>query len=134
MQASTPATILVVEESAAVRELIEHALRECGHAVLSTKDAFEAFEVARRIRVDLLVLGALGGGRAPTLVRDLRSIQAGLRIVTVGDSDEHLAPIDSSTELSTPFSLTELRETVASSLAGRGGHALMRVRRTGSSA
>src|SRR5947209_17769686 len=73
MQPSTPATILVVEESAAVRELIEHALRECGHAVLSTKDAFEAFEVARRIRVDLLVLGALGGGRVPTLVRDLRS-------------------------------------------------------------
>jgi hypothetical protein len=49
-------TILVLHEHAGVIELIEAALRDRGLRVLGTLDAFEAAEIVRRLRVDLLVI------------------------------------------------------------------------------
>jgi CheY-like chemotaxis protein len=69
------ATILVVEENAAVLELIDQILRESGHRVLSTRHALEAIEVAGRVRIDVVVAGALPEVRA--LVCQLHSIRGG---------------------------------------------------------
>ena len=49
-------TIVVLHEHAGVIELIEVALRDRGLRVLGTADAFEAAEVVRRLKVDLLVI------------------------------------------------------------------------------
>jgi hypothetical protein len=49
-------TIVVLHEHAGVVELIEAALRDRGLRVLDTLDAFEAAEVIRRLKVDLLVI------------------------------------------------------------------------------
>jgi CheY-like chemotaxis protein len=107
------ATILVVEENTAVLELIDQVLRESGHHVLSTKDVLEAIEVARRVRIDVLVAGVLLDAR--TLVCQLRSIQPEVHIILC-DLDDERETIDRTTRLTTPLSLTDLREAVAAGL------------------
>jgi CheY-like chemotaxis protein len=110
------ATILVVEENAAVLELIDQVLRECGHRVLSTKDALEAIEVAGRVRIDVVVAGVLLEVR--TLVCQLRSIQPELDIILC-DPDDDRETIERATRLSSPLSLGELRDAVATNLGRR---------------
>ena len=119
---STPAaTILVLEENPAVQDLIDQALCGSGHRVLTTKNALEALEVVRRVRIDVLVLGLLHG-MGQTLVGEFRSIQAGMRIVSISDPDDDLDGIDHSARLSSPFSLDDLREAAAAALGSpRGG-------------
>ena len=114
MRPTISATILVLEENAAVQELIDQTLRESGHRVLGTKDALEAIELVRRVRIDVVVVGVLIGGQA--LVSELRVIQPGLRIVGMRDADVDPAQIDAAATLSSPFSLDDLREAVAASL------------------
>jgi len=111
--ATRPATILVLEENAAVEELIDQALRASGHRVLTTENALEALEVVRRIRIDVLVVGVLLGERGQTLVGEFRSIQDDLRIVTISGPNDDVRGIDPSARLSSPFSLEDLREAAA---------------------
>jgi DNA-binding NtrC family response regulator len=114
--ATSPATILVLEENAAVQELMDQALRESGHRVLSTENALEALEVVRRVRIDVLVAGGLLEEGRETLVVELRSVQPELRIVSIYGPDDDLEKIDRGASLSSPFSLDDLREVVAASL------------------
>jgi DNA-binding response OmpR family regulator len=114
--AAPPATILVLEENAAVEDLIEQALRESGHRVLTTQNALEALEVVRRVQIDVLVVGELLGERGQTLVGEFRSIQPGLRIVSISGPNEDLKGIDPSACLSSPFSLDDLREVATAGL------------------
>jgi two-component system phosphate regulon response regulator PhoB len=115
----TPATIVVLEENPAAQELIEQALRESGHRVLVTKNPIEALELARRVRIDLVV------GDVPlrdewTVLRQLRAADRGLRVLLVRASDQPIrADFDGNATLSSPFSLEELREAVAAALGGR---------------
>jgi DNA-binding response OmpR family regulator len=104
-----PATILVLEENAAVQELIDQALRESGHRVLTTNNALEALELLQRIRVDIVVVGDLLDERGQTLLGELHSVQAGLRIVSVSGPDADDRPRGNRSE----------REVVQPVLAGR---------------
>jgi DNA-binding response OmpR family regulator len=115
----TRATILVLEESPAVQELIDQALRELGHRVLSTKDALEALDVVRRVRVDVLVVGVLLDAEKQSLVRELRSIQSEVRIVSICGPEDDAEEIDDGASLFTPFSLDDLRAAVAPGLPRR---------------
>ena len=105
---SSHATVLVLEENTAVQELIDQALRPAGHQVLATHDAFEALEIARRVQVDVLVAGSLLDTRMEALFDELRSIQAGLHVVSIHDS----GGVGHAT-LASPISLDELAEAVA---------------------
>jgi len=116
-------TIVVVEESASVQELLEHALRESGHRVLVTRDPREAFELARRIRIDALVCDlAIIEQRGPGLIRRLHEMQPSLPVLYLADrgpaGEEALE--DGST-LQTPFSLDEFQEAVAAAIDRRTG-------------
>ena len=77
--------------------------------------------MARRVRIDVLVAGVLLGQRRQTLVDEFRSIQPGLRIVSICDPGEDIQKIDRIVRLSSPFALDELREAVAAGLDDRGG-------------
>jgi len=77
----TAATIVVVHESLAVLELIEQALRELGHCVLTTNNALEALDVVGQVTVDLLLLEAPDCVTARDLARDFRTIQPQVRVV-----------------------------------------------------
>jgi CheY-like chemotaxis protein len=90
MNGGRPATIVVVNEHYGVLELIETALRERGARVFATRDSFEALEIVRRLKVDLVVLS-----RAQTHVaRDLQVSQPGLSAVVLGDEPIWLAEIE----------------------------------------
>ncbi len=100
MPAGRPATILVLEKNAAARELIDQALRESGDRILVTDDPNEAIELARRVRIDLLVSDV-------TLLQHHDS-RNGQGFVEAEDG----------ITLHTPFSLDELQKAVAD-LLGR---------------
>jgi CheY-like chemotaxis protein len=100
------ATVLVLEASPAVQELVDQGLREAGHRVLATGSPDEALEVVRRVRVDVLVAGMVNG-EVEALVDELREIQAGLRLVSIpGANGATPAPV----------SLEALVEAVAASV------------------
>jgi CheY-like chemotaxis protein len=115
------ATILVLEENSAVQELIDQALRESGYRVLSTHNALEAVEVVRRVRIDVLVVGDLAGEQGERLADELRSVQPELQIVWIRAPDDETEGVDRSTSLPWPFSLDDLRMTVAMSVEHVGG-------------
>ena len=124
MASTLPATILVLEEDAAVQELIDQALRESGHRVLTTHNALEALEVVRRVRIDVLVVGLLLQERGQTLVGEFHSIQAGMRIVSISGPNDDLQGIDRTTGLSSPFSLDDLLKAAAAALDSSPGREL----------
>jgi DNA-binding response OmpR family regulator len=107
-------TIVIVEESAAVQELVEQALRESGDRVLVTQNALEVLDVARRVRIDLLVIDI---DSQPGLVEELRESQPDLRLLYLSDSPvEQPAGPGHSLLLLTPFSLSALRAGIAAGL------------------
>jgi len=120
---SSRGTIIVIEESASVQELLEHALREAGHRVLVTRDPREAFELARRVRIDALVCDlAIVEQRGSGLVRRLREMQPSLPVlylVDQGPAGEEA--LEDGSTLQTPFSLDELQEAVAAAIDRRTG-------------
>ena len=120
MPAGRPATIFVLEKNAAARELIDQALRESGDRILVTDDPNEAIELARRVRVDLLVsdVTLLHHYEQPFL-KHLRSIERGLRVLYLDSRNgQGFVEAEDGVTLHTPFSLDELREAVAD-LLGR---------------
>ncbi|HEX9379471.1 MAG TPA: response regulator [Gaiellaceae bacterium] len=107
-------TIVVVEESPAVQELVEQAVRDVGDCVLVTQNALEVLDVARRVRIDLLVIDI---DSEPGLVEEVRESQPDLRVLYLSDhADEQPTRPEHSLPLLTPFSLGELRMAVASLL------------------
>src|SRR5690242_431134 len=54
--ATRPASILVVEDDAAIRDLLTEALEAAGLRVLSVRDGFAALNEVRRAAPDLIVL------------------------------------------------------------------------------
>lgn len=115
------ATILVLETNPALQDLIDQALRESGHRVLTTNNALEALELLHRVRVDVVVLGELLEERGATLLEELRSIQAGLRIVSISGPDDDLEGMEAAARLCCPFSLNDLREAAGAALDSRAG-------------
>jgi DNA-binding response OmpR family regulator len=111
----TPATIVVLEESAAVQDLVDQALRESGDRVLISNNPIEALELASRLRIDLLIadVGLLEQSD-PHVVKELQSV-AYFLYTNVRDGSR-LAQLESGTTLRSPFSLDELRGAVVAAL------------------
>jgi CheY-like chemotaxis protein len=82
---------MVVHDSAAVLELIEQSLGGRGNLVFTTRDPFEAVDVAKRVQVDLLIVDGRDRDPEDGLVRDLRTIQPGMRTMHLGPDRVSLA-------------------------------------------
>jgi DNA-binding response OmpR family regulator len=107
-------TIVIVEESAAVQELVEQALRESGDRVLVTQNALDVLDVAHRVRIDLLVIDM---DAEAGLVEEVRESQPDLRVLYLSDHPDGQQPgLERSPALLTPFSLDELRAAIAALL------------------
>jgi two-component system, cell cycle sensor histidine kinase and response regulator CckA len=85
-------TLLLVEDEAAVRELLAEALRNQGYRVLRAADGEEALEAARRIEGDLHLLVTdviMPGMSGQMLAQRLAAERPGLRVLFVsGYGDE----------------------------------------------
>jgi DNA-binding response OmpR family regulator len=109
--ATRASTIVIVEESAALQELVEQALRAGGDWVLVTGNPLEVLDVARRVRIDLLVVHIESGRE---LFEEVQVLQPDLRVLYLVDETEELpAGLDSVAALPTPFSLGQLRAAIA---------------------
>jgi DNA-binding response OmpR family regulator len=107
-------TIVIVEESAAVQELVEQALRETGDCVIVSQNPLEVLDVARRVRIDLLVIDI---DAKPGLVEEVRESQPNVRVLYLSDStEEQPAGLGLDPPLLTPFSLDEFRAAIAARL------------------
>lgn len=121
MQARSRVTVVVVEQSAAAQELMEHVLREAGHRVLVTRNPLEALDLGRRIRIDVLVADVAPLDQEESdLVEELRRIQPWLPVLYLGGRDWlYGADTDNASALEPPFSLDELEEAVATAATRR---------------
>ncbi len=111
MAGTRASTIVIVEESAALQELVEQAVRADGNCVLVTGNLLEVLDVARRLRIDVLVAHLESCGE---LFEEVQALQPELRVLYLVDgSDDLPTGPDSVAALRTPFSLGELRAAIA---------------------
>jgi DNA-binding response OmpR family regulator len=102
----TELVVVVVGQSLAVLELIEVALRDAGHRVLTTTRPEEVVVLARSVRIDVLVVDR--GDALVALEQELRLVQPDVRVVRVCDPDERQFVGSNGAAIARPVSLHEL--------------------------
>jgi CheY-like chemotaxis protein len=116
-------TVLVVDDEALVRDLVEELLVDEGYRVVAVPDAAAAEAAAAREPVlDALVVDVVlpGGGGGAELAARVRSTHpaAGVVLVSGYAPDEGELPADVRF-LQKPFSAVQLRDALAAALEGR---------------
>ncbi|MDO5632465.1 MAG: ATP-binding protein [Paracoccus sp. (in: a-proteobacteria)] len=123
-----PATVLLVEDEAAVRAFAARALRMKGYEVLEAASAEAALELLAddRLSVDVFVTDVVMPGMdGPSWVRTALVDRPQTRVVFMSGYTEDIfgeghAPVPNSVFLAKPFTLAELTEVVARHLSGQG--------------
>jgi two-component system, cell cycle sensor histidine kinase and response regulator CckA len=111
------ATILVVEDDRAIRELISKFLRQEGHVVIEASDGAIALEMLETLKFDLVitdfVMPKLNGVK---LVEQLHAVQPRMPIIFITG---YLSAVSGKTLLedvaeilTKPFQLKDLRSTI----------------------
>ncbi len=112
-----PASILVVDDEPAVRDLIEDVLADDGHAVRGAGDGLAALAEVAREPPDLIVCDLLMprlDGRS--LVARLREAGVGIPVVVVSAVPGRAAGLAVAGVVAKPFDLDHLRDAVARAL------------------
>jgi len=123
--AAHPATIILVEDEALVREITARVLGRAGYTVLEAQDGEEALQMVRRHagHIDLVitdvVMARLGGLE---LARRVAGEQPGLPILLMSGYNSEEMPADDPTIsfLQKPFTPNALLQTVSALLANAG--------------
>jgi DNA-binding response OmpR family regulator len=102
--------VVVVGDSLAGLELIEAALGDAGHRVVTTTKPEEVVVLARSIRIDVLI-GDRGDALA-SLEQELRLVQPDMHVVRVCDPDELQLAGSNGAAIARPMSLHELDAVV----------------------
>ena len=119
-------TILVVEQDAAVREVIARCLRAQGYRVQSASDDAEALGVARACapaRIDLLLTDVvLPGMSGPSLAAELATVYPDMAVLYISGYRDHTSVgqlhSDEAALMQKPLVLTELGWKVRELLDG----------------
>ena len=106
----TELVVVVLGQSLAGLELIDAALTSSGHRVLTTTNPEEVVELARSIRIDVLI-GDLGDALV-ALQEELGVVQPDVRMVRVCDADELQLDGFDGAAIARPVSLRELDAVV----------------------
>ena len=120
------ATILVVDDDPAVRELTVSALEEMNYRVLAAENGRVALEVLRQAgTVDLavidLVMPVMNGRELATRIRAVEPGRAILFMTGYDDLSESEDPFAQEMVIKKPFKLVELAAAVERALPGRDG-------------
>ncbi len=117
-----PATILVVDDDADVRDIAVNGLRDFGYQVLEAENGYAALERLARDRIDLVLMDvAMPGMNGIETIRRAREIHPRLpAIFTSGYADTTVfAPIVDDPLLQKPYRLDKLASAVTSALQAR---------------
>jgi PAS domain S-box-containing protein len=119
-------TILVVEDEAGIRRMLQETLRECGYTVLPVGNAQDAMPLilAARQKIDLLITDVvMPGWSGPEVAKHFRAVRHGVPVLLIsGHAGKTLAghgviPADVNL-LVKPFTSQTLARTVRDALAG----------------
>ncbi|MAE93634.1 MAG: hypothetical protein CL910_03140 [Deltaproteobacteria bacterium] len=124
-------TILVVEDEAAIRRMLDRALSRTGHEVLTASDGATALERARGRDLDLVISDVmLGGERGPAIVDGLLAIHPDARVIYIsGYADAgDLGIPDGVPLVAKPFAMAEVEAVVQRLIASRRGCEALRRR------
>ncbi len=84
ISASSPATVLVVDDEAHVREVTAMALKHSGHSVVSAAGAEQAMEILREENIDVIISDVrMPGLDGIEFLRRVREEQPGIRFVVM---------------------------------------------------
>jgi DNA-binding response OmpR family regulator len=106
--------VVVVGQSLAGLELIDAALRDAGHRVLTTTKPEEVAVLGRSIRIDVLI--GDHGDALVALEQELRLVQPDVRVVRVCDPDELQLDGGNGAAIARPVSLHELDVVVRTAM------------------
>ena len=115
-------TLLIVEDEAAVRNLVASALRNDGYTMLLAASAEDALALADSVRdpIDLLLTDAIMPGKSGMeLAAIMVARYAGLRVIIMSGYTEETLPVDTGervTLLQKPFTPRELRRRIRETL------------------
>jgi two-component system cell cycle sensor histidine kinase/response regulator CckA len=115
-------TLLIVEDEAAVRNLVASALRNDGYRMLLASSAEDALTIADSLRdpIDLLLTDAIMPGKSGMeLAAIMVERYAGLRVIIMSGYTEETLPVDTGervTLLQKPFTPRELRRRIRETL------------------
>jgi CheY-like chemotaxis protein len=123
-------TILVAEDEAPVRELIQSAFRSAGHTVLAAANGGDALTIARRFRgeIDLLCTDGVmpGSTSSRQLIDNFRTLFPKARVLVCSGHAEELALdpalLSQITYLQKPFTVETLLRSVGEALDSSNGH------------
>jgi two-component system, cell cycle sensor histidine kinase and response regulator CckA len=121
-----PSTILVAEDEAPVRELIQSAFRSAGHTVLAATNGSDALALARRYRgeIDLLCTDGVmpGSTSSRQLIDNFRTLFPKGRVLVCSGHAEELALdpalLSQISYLQKPFTVETLLRSVGEALDG----------------
>ena len=102
--------VVVLGQSFPVLELMEATLKDSGHRVLATTKPEEVIELARSVRIDVLV--ADSGDAFEALEEEVRLVQPDMRVVRVCEPDELQRAGSDAAAIARPVSLRELDAAV----------------------
>jgi CheY-like chemotaxis protein len=133
MSQATPATILLVDDDPAVRDVTAAMLEDLGYGVVEADDGAAALDLlAKGVRVDLMLADvAMPGMSGTDLIREATARRAGLPVLLVtGYADERaLAVVGEDRLVLKPFRTEELGRKVRVALSGPDSGQVVSLRR-----
>ncbi len=121
--AAAARVVVVLGQSFPVLELMEATLKDGGHRALTTTKAEEVIELARSIRIDVLI--ADFGGALEALEEELRLVQPDMHVVRVCEPYELQHAGRDAAAIARPVSLRKL-DAVVRGLSGTDAWPLRR--------
>ncbi len=118
-------TVLLVEDDAALRQVMVRVLPRLGYSVIEAKDGSQALEILDRDKVDLLLTDIVMPGEisGPDLARRALELNAGIKVVlATGYADDMISEISDlrhrAVLLRKPFRREELADKLRQALDG----------------
>jgi DNA-binding response OmpR family regulator len=114
--------VLLIEDDARIREIVERGLGARGFVVSSATDGPAGLELARKLDVDLVLLDLLLPGRGGLdVLEDLRAAQPRLPVIAVtalDDAGSRVSGLDAGADdyITKPFSVEELAARIRARL------------------
>jgi two-component system cell cycle sensor histidine kinase/response regulator CckA len=117
------ATVLVVDDADAVRELVRLALERTGRSIVVAASGAEAVAAAAGLAIDLLITDVLlPDVSGPELAAVLRAEHPSLRVIYISGWYDHadFPGVRDGPLLTKPFSIDDLRRAVAGAFDDTG--------------